>query len=108
MEIKELSYDQTIELEKNMEFKKEADKIYQNFLDNVVLHPSKYTKDGKFIFWRDEHNATYFQLKDDGFVFICAFLHEDYQIKVHPSAIYEALKNKRRVVDHLKSAVRKK
>jgi predicted acetyltransferase len=107
MEIKELNYEQTIELENNIKLGKEADKIYQDFLDNVVLHPSKYTKDGKFIFWRDEHNATYFQLKDDGFVFICAFLHEDYQINVNPSAIFVALKNKRRVVDHLKSAVRK-
>ena len=101
-----MTYEQTIELEQNIKLKNEADALYSKFLKNVKLEPSQYKGNGKFIFWYDEHNATYFQIRDDKFFFICAFLHENYTVEVTPSGIFTALKSKYRGVDHFASAVR--
>lgn len=100
-----LSYEQTIELELNIKIKNEADIIYQKFLKNVKLNPKNYKENGKFLFWSDEHNATYFTIKNDNFYFECRFLHETYDVLVTPSGIFDALKKEYRGVNHLSSAV---
>ncbi len=103
-----MTYEQTIELEENIKLKNLANSVYQNFLKNVKLDPSKHKGNGKFEFWSDQYNATYFQVVGDRFVFICEFLHENYEVPVTPSGIFNALKMKYRGVDHLVSAVRDK
>ena len=104
--MEELTYEQTIELEQNIKLKNEADVLYSKFLKNVKLEPSQYRGNGKFIHWMDEHNKIYFQIKDDKFYFICAFLHEDYTVEATPSGIFSALKSKNRGVEHLSFYVR--
>jgi hypothetical protein len=105
--MEDLTYEQTVELEANVAIKNKADKIYRDFLQNICLSPSKY-KDGKFLFTADEHNATYFKITDKGdFQYQCRFLHESYDVTVTPSAIFSAIKNKNRGVEHLASAVSK-
>lgn len=101
-----MTYEQTIELEQNIKLKNEADALYSKFLKNVKLEPSQYKGNGKFRFWYDKHNATYFQIRNEKFYFICAFLHEDYTVEVTPAGIFSALKSKYRGVDHFASAVR--
>ena len=101
-----LSYEATIELEKNIKIKNQAEAIYQNFLSNVKLEAKNYKGEGRFLFWSDEHNQTYFTLKNDKFIFQCRFLHETYNVDVTPSGIFGAIKNNDRGVTHLESAVR--
>ena len=72
----ELTYEQTIELEKNVRFKNEAEGIYRDFLEHVTF-PVKDFVNGKFKWWNDSHNETYFTVKDKGFTFVCNFLHEN-------------------------------
>lgn len=98
---KEAGYHQIVELQENIRLKREADKIYSDFITNVKLDPSKYKGDGKFLFWNDSHNEMYFQLKKDEVVFICDFLHEHYVVTVTPEGIFNALKAKCRGVQHL-------
>lgn len=102
----ELTYEQTIELEANIKIKNEAEIIYQNFLKNVKLEAKNYKGEGRFLFWKDQHNATYFTIKNDVFYFECRFLHETYDVQVTPSGIFNALKKEYRGVSHLSSAVR--
>lgn len=103
-----MTYEETIELEKNIVIKNIADEIYKNFLKNVKLDVGKHKGGGKFVHWSDSHNQTYFILDGDDFTFVCNFLHENYSIKVNPTSIFTAIKQKYRGVDHLKSAVRDK
>jgi len=100
-----LTYEQTIELESNIRLKNEAERIYLLFLNNIKLKAKSYKGDGKFLFWSDEHNAMYFQIRGDKFIFICAFLHENYSVEVTPAGIFDALKKKYRGVEHLSSVV---
>lgn len=106
--MEELTYEQTIELELNIKIKNEADAIYQNFLRNVKLEAKNYKGEGKFLFWSDEHNQTYFTIKNEKFYFQCRFLHESYDVEVTPSGIFSALKKEYRGVSHLSSAVRER
>lgn len=103
---RELSYEETIELEKNISVKNEAEKIYSDFLKNIKLSPANYKK-GQFLFWSDQYNEIYFTLMDEEFVFQCRFLHESYDVKVTPSGIFDALKRNYKGVEHLRSVVSK-
>lgn len=104
--MEELTYEQTVELEKNIKIKNEANSIYANFLKNIKLEVKNYKGENSWQFWRDEHNATYFVIRNDTFYFVCKFLHETYDIEVTPSGIFAALKNERSGINHLVSAVR--
>ena len=104
--MEELTYEQTVELEKNIKIKNEANSIYANFLKNIKLEVKHYQGENRWLFWEDEHNATYFEIRNEHFHFLCAFLHETYDIEVTPSGIFAALKNERSGVSHLVSAVR--
>ena len=103
----EINYEQTIDLEKSIKIKNEAETIYQNFLKNVKLEVKNYKGEGRFLFWRDQHNAIYFKIKDEIFYFECRFLNETYDVEVTPSGIFDALKKEDRGVLHLSAAVRK-
>lgn len=102
----ELTYEQTIELEKNIQLKNKAEEIYTNFLRNVKLNVKSYKGRGVFMFWSDSHNYIYFTLVKDTFHFQCDFLHESYDVEVTPSGIFHALQNKNRGVEHLEVHVK--
>ncbi len=102
-----MNYEETIELENNIQVKNKAKDLYNKFLRNVKLDVGKY-KDGRFCVWSDSHNAEYLKINgSDRFVFQCRFLHESYDLIVHPSYIFNAIKNKHRVIDHFESFVNK-
>lgn len=105
-----MTYEETTELDQNVKIKNEADNLYDSFLKNVKFSPEKWdVKKRRFKHWDDLYNATYFQILSDGFFeFQCEFLHETYSLKVAPANIFEAIKNKSRVIEHFKSAVRAK
>lgn len=99
-----MNYQETIELEKNIKIKNEAEKIYKDFMNNVTLSVSKF-KDGKFKTWSDSHNATYIKIVDNTFVFVCDFLHENYSVKITPECLFGYVKNKYRGLEHLKAEI---
>ena len=96
----ELTYEQVIEMEENIRLKNKAEEIYNNFMKNVKLDLSTF-KDGRFRLWCDSHNAKYLEVSGDKLIYQCRFLHETYNVAVTPSAIFSALKNKYRGVEHL-------
>ena len=96
----ELTYEQVIEMEENIRLKNKAEEIYNNFMKNVKLDLSTF-KDGRFRIWHDSHNAKYLEISGDKFIYQCRFLHETYNVAVTPSAIFSALKNNYRGVEHL-------
>ena len=103
-----MNYEETIELEENIKLKNKAEEIYKQFQKNIRLEVSSYKGDGRFLFWSDEHNQTYFKVEGDKIIFECRFLHEKYDVEVSLSGIFSALKNKYRGLDHLKATVREK
>lgn len=98
--IQELTYEQVIEMEESIRLKNKAEEIYNNFIKNVKLDLRTF-KDGRFKIWNDSYNATYLEISDNKLIYQCRFLHETYNIEVTPSAIYSALKNECRGVEHL-------
>lgn len=105
--MKDLTYEQTIELEENIKIKKKAETIYSNFLKNIKLSPADYRSKG-FMFWHDSHNSAFFTIDKDGhFNLECVFLHERYSVLVTPSGIFDALKLKYKGVEHLEYFVNK-
>lgn len=103
-----MTYEETIEYEKNIKLVKKAEEIYNQFLKNVKLDVDNYKGDNRFLFWSDNHNATYFKIKDNNFYFECRFLHETYNVLITPEGIFNGLKKNYRGIDHLISAVRNK
>ncbi len=96
----ELTYEQVIEMEENIRLKNKAEEIHTNFMKNVKLDLTTF-KDGRFRIWHDSLNAIYLRIDGDKFVYECRFIHETYNVEVTPSAIFSALKNKYRGVEHL-------
>ncbi|MBK7380437.1 MAG: hypothetical protein IPJ03_15895 [Ignavibacteriales bacterium] len=102
----ELTYEQVVELERNIEVKNQAKKIMNDFYNNVKLNIKDYSGNGRFRLWHDQHNDIYVDLKDDKFYFRCRFLHESYDIEMTFNGIFQALKNEDRGIDHLKPLVK--
>jgi hypothetical protein len=101
---REMDYNETKELEKNIKIKNEAEDVYKKFLNNIKLEAKNYSE-GRFLFWSDSHNATYFAIKDGHFIFQCRFLHETYNVTVTKEALFGYIKNNYRGYDHFKTAV---
>lgn len=100
-----MDYEETVELEKNVKIKDRADSIYKDFLEYVKLDVSSF-KDGKFKYWSDDCNATYFKIDDHSFAFICEFLHEGYYLRVTRASIFDAIKENYRGLEHFERALR--
>lgn len=101
-----MDYEQTVELEQNVKIKEEAESICRDFHKNINLNCAKYRGDGEFVLWEDSHNHIYISCGKKHLGFHCRFLHETYDITISPSAVFSAIKEKKRVVDHLRSHVR--
>lgn len=103
-----MTYEEVKSVDANIKIKNDADIIYQNFLNNVKFEVKNYKGTGRFLFWDDGNNQTYFKITNDTFYYECDFLHEKYCVEVTPSGIFRALVNDNKGVDHLISAVRDK
>lgn len=102
----DLSFEQTIELEKNIKIKNEAVKLYNQFLKNYKMAICDYIpKDKRTKIWSDDHNATYIYMGNEEFVFQCRFLHERYDVPITPQGIFERIKNNYRGISHFKSFI---
>lgn len=101
-----LSYEETIELEKNIKIKNEADAVFADFMRSFTLNVSSYnSKRGMFEIWNDSNNAAYIELKDGVFYYRARFLHESYDVTIKPSSLFEYIKGEYRGYGHFKSAV---
>ncbi len=100
-----MNYEETKEYELNLKVKKKAEEITDGFLKNVVLNLRKY-KNNKFEIWSDQHNACYVKLTENGIIHICRFLHESYRLVINPTAIFNAIKDKNRSVNHAACAAK--
>ena len=98
-----MTYEETVELEKNVKIKDEAEKICRDFKNNVVLRVKDHEGEGRFKIWSDSHNAVYVQVADEGLEFQCRFLHNTYNLMVDPASVFSAIKNGSRVIGHLES-----
>lgn len=98
-----MDYEETVEIEHNVKIKNEAEKICSDFKKNMQLKISNYKGKGQFEIWSDCHNAAFVVVHDDCFELQCRFLHESYNIKVTPSIVFNGIKNKDMVIDHLRS-----
>jgi len=100
-----MNYEETVELQKNIKIKDEAEKICRDFKDNVRLNAKDYMGDGRFKIWSDSHNAVYVQTGKESFEFQCRFLHETYNIAVTYNGVFDAIKRESRGIGHLKSHI---
>lgn len=97
-----MTYEQTVELERNVKIKDKAKEIVDGFKKRVTLHLNK--RNGlRFTLWSDSHNATYLDISEDHMRFVCDFLHEKYSIRVDESSVFDGISNGDRVVNHLAS-----
>jgi hypothetical protein len=98
----DMTYEQTVELERNIKIKNKAREIVEGFKKKVQL--SLQTKKGlMFTLWSDEHNATYLAISENGMTFICDFLHENYSVDVNESCVFSGIKSAYRGIEHLAS-----
>lgn len=94
MEIKDLTYDQTIELEKNLKVRDRADKIHKDFIRNVSFPMERYQGNGKFLVKSTELCSSYFvlQSESDYWIFVYTSRGDSVKIDVTPHGIYNAIK----------------
>jgi hypothetical protein len=99
-----MNYEETIELEKNVKIKNEADALYKKFNKFVALSAGKFDHENdRFTINKDQNNATYLSIKGGSFIYQCRFLHETYNCIVTPSSIFGYVKNNYRGLAHFKS-----
>jgi hypothetical protein len=97
-----MTYEETVELAKNVKIKNEADILYKKFMSEATLKPESYSN-GKFKVWSDCHNAEYIKINSAGnFVYIGDYLNNKYEIEITPSSIFSKLKSGCRGVGHIK------
>ena len=102
-----MEYQEIIELEQNIKIMNDAESICADFAKNVKLSCSKYDGNGKFIIWSDSNNCIYVTCRGELIEFNCRFLHNTYDIIVSPSHVFSAIKNKDRVVEHLRASIKR-
>jgi hypothetical protein len=96
----DMTYEQTIELERNIKVKNKAREIVAGFKKNISLDLTK--KNGlRFTIWSDSYNAEYVEVSDNRILFICDFLHEQYSVSVDESTVFSDILSKYRGIDHL-------
>lgn len=105
--IEDLTYEQTIQLEKNIGIKNKANELYSDFIKYFTLNVSDYDEStGMFRVWSDSHNATFIEIKEKVFHYRARFLHESYDVIISPSHLFEYIKDQYRGVEHFESLVK--
>ena len=102
-----MTYEETVELEKHVKVKIEADEIYWDFMNSVRLEAKSYnpSKD-RFIVWSDSNNAKYIKIVDGKFVLQCRYLNNTYDMTITPSDIFGYINNNYQGLGHLKNYIR--
>lgn len=100
-----MTYEETIELEKNIKLKNKADEIYANFLEHVNLRPKDLQFDGRFKIWSSGDSHKYIKLEDGIFILQCRFLHQTFDIRITPSDIFASLQNNNKEVGYLEATI---
>ena len=104
--VNKMTYEETVELEKNVIIKNDADALYKKFKKYVKLDVSKFEHGrNRFIIDKDSNNATYLAICDDAFTYQCRFLHETYNMTVTPSQIFHCIQNKYQGLGHFRAWV---
>ena len=99
-----MNYEETVELEKNVKIKNEADALYKKFNQFVMLSAGKFDHESaRFTINKDSNNATYLSIKGGSFIYQCRFLHETYDCIITPSSIFGYVKENYRGLSHLRS-----
>ena len=101
-----MTYEETIELEKNIIIKNDADALYSKFKRFVKLDAGKFDfNNGRFTVDKDSNNATYLKVGEDAFIYQCRFLHETYNCTITPSALFSYIKSKYQGMGHFRAWV---
>lgn len=102
-----MTYEETVELEKHVKIKNEADEIFRDFQKHANFKASSYIEKGnRFHIWGDSHNDTYVQITGGEFVYQCRFLNETYDVTITPSAIFGYINNKYKGLGHFEAYIR--
>jgi len=101
-----MNYEETKELEQNVKMRKKADELYNLFMKNIKLTPDMYKGEGLFLLDYDGHNYTSVVLKNDTFYLQLDFLHENYNLAITPSDIFNYIKEDYKGVGHLEAIVK--
>lgn len=99
-----MNYEETIELEKNIKIKNEADELYHRFCKSVKLSVSK-RHENELEDWSDSHNRTFYRVTKEGISYHCRFLHEAYNVAISPSALFTYIKNDYMGLGHFRSSI---
>lgn len=100
-----MNYKETIELEKNIKIKDQADRLYSDFMRYGILQLNKFSE-GKFILWQDTHNKSFIIIENNKIKYCCEFINNSYEIIISPAYIFEAIKREDRGLAHLKSRIK--
>lgn len=101
----DLTYEETIELEKNVKIKDAADDLYKRFKKNVTLSVGSLNRKGEFEDWSDAHNRTYYTVENGMVFYHCRFIHETYDLSITPSSLFNYIKRDYRGLAHFRSSV---
>ena len=104
-----MTYDETVELEKNVAIKNKADQLCSDFKMHVKLSPNGYGKaKDRFHYWSDSHDDIYIGISESGdFIYQARFLHENYNVTITPQAIFQYIYEGYRGVEHFEALVNK-
>ncbi len=101
-----MTYEETVELEKNVIIKNDADALYKKFKKYVKLDAGKFDhENNRFTIEKDSNNATYLSIGGGSFTYQCRFLHETYNVVVTPSTIFRHIKDKYQGLGHFRAWV---
>ena len=101
-----MTYEETVELEKNVIIKNDADALYRKFKKHVELGAGKFDhKNNRFVIDKDSNNATYLSVGRDSFTYQCRFLHETYNVVVTPSTIFRHIRDNYPGLGHFRAWV---
>lgn len=100
--MEKMTYEQTVELERNIKIKNKAKEIVAGFLENVKLNLQ--TKKGlRFRTWSDSNNAEYVDISEDGIYWCADYLHQKYYLMIDESSIFDAILREYRGIEYLAS-----
>lgn len=106
MNIEEMTYEETVVLERLIELKNKSKEMFKDFHKYITLSISNYKGEGRFLIQGDSNNKTYVRLDSKGvFNVEFRFLHETYDIKISMEYIFESLKEDYKGVGHLRSLI---
>lgn len=106
--IEYLDYEKTIELEKSIEVKNKANRVYEAFISSISLNLSGYIGSKSFKLGSDSNGDYFLTLEDDCLLFE---IHQDdahYALRVSPRDLFDAIIENKKSYELFYSFVYKK